>query len=203
LITEDKWENRMLLRRLLEPFGFELREATNGQEALDIASTWHPHLIFMDMRMPVMDGHEATRRIRAVDQEHAITIIALTASVFEHEHLTVLDDGCDDFIRKPFHESAIFDKLTQYLGVQFLYEDVSAVIAPKRQEIQPEMLQQVSSEWILRLREAASKADSEGALNIIEEIRQHNADLAASLQNLVAEFRFDKIMASTSADISA
>jgi len=194
LITEDKWENRTLLRRMLEPFGFELREAANGQEALDLAGTWHPHLIFMDMRMPVMDGHEATRRIRTADQKHAIKIIALTASVFEHEHVTVLDDGCDDFIRKPFHESAIFEKLTQYLGVQFLYEDVSPVIAPKRQEILPETLQQVSSEWILRLRVAASKADSEGALNIIEEIRQHNADLAASLQNLVAEFRFDKIM---------
>ena len=88
--------------------------------------------------MPVMDGHEATRRIRTVDQEHAITIIALTASVFEHEHLTVLEDGCDDFVRKPFHESVIFEKWTQHLGVRFLYEEVSSVVALKRQEILPE-----------------------------------------------------------------
>lgn len=200
LIAEDKWESRTLLRRLLEPFGFDLREAANGREALDIASTWHPHLIFMDMRMPVMDGHQATRRIRAREQGQAMTIIALTASVFEHEHVTVLDDGCDDFIRKPFHESVIFEKLTHHLGVQFLYQEFPSSSTPLNQRISRETLQSVSSEWISRLRQAARMADSEGALNIIEEIRQSNAELAISLQDLVLEFRFDKIMASISAD---
>ncbi len=200
LITEDKWENRTLLRRLLEPYGFELREAANGQEALEAVEAWQPHLVFMDMRMPVMDGHEATRRIRATDQGEAITIIALTASVFEHEHLTVLDDGCDDFIRKPFRELVIFEKLTQYLGVRFVYEDIQPSSTRKEQEISTDVLGSASPEWIFRLRQAASMADSEVSLRIIEEIHDDNAALAASLRNLVNEFRFDKIMALMSTD---
>ncbi|WP_162909751.1 ATP-binding protein [Aggregatilinea lenta] len=194
LIAEDTWENRTLLHRLLEPFGFELRDAANGQEALDILGGWQPHLIFMDMRMPAMDGHEATRRIKATDQGKAIPIIALTASVFEHEHRSVLEDGCDDFIRKPFRESVIFDKLTKHLGVQFLYESVPPAPAAKGHDIALEALQNVSPEWVTRLCQAASMADSEGSLSLIDEIRQDNTALAASLCTLVNEFRFDKIM---------
>jgi CheY-like chemotaxis protein len=200
LITEDKWENRTLLRRLLEPVGFELREAANGQEALDIVEKWQPHLIFMDMRMPVMDGHEATRRIKATDRGQAITIIALTASVFEHEHLSVLEDGCDDLIRKPFREPVIFEKLTQHLGVRFIYEDIQPSPMRKGQEITPEAIGNVTPERISRLRQAASMADSEVSLSIIEEIRQDNAALAFRLRDLVNEFRFDQIVALTSTD---
>jgi signal transduction histidine kinase/DNA-binding NarL/FixJ family response regulator len=201
LITEDKGENRTLLRRLLEPFGFELRDAANGQEALDIALAWQPHLIFMDMRMPVMDGHEATRRIKAADPGQAITIIALTASVFEHEHLLVMEDGCDDFIRKPFREADIFDKLAQHLGVEFIYEDIQPTAIGKGRDITPEAMRNTSPEWLSRLRQVACMADTERSLSIIEEIRQSNSALAVSLRNLVIEFRFDKIMAFTSVDL--
>lgn len=200
LIAEDRWENRTLLRRLLEPLGFELRDATNGQEALELAEAWRPHLIFMDMRMPVIDGHEATRRIRASDSGRAIKIIALTASVFEHEQLLVVADGCDDFIPKPFRDLVIFEKLTQHLGVQFAYEDVQPPPPPKRQELSADGLRKVSSEWLVRLRQAASMADSERSLSIIDELQLEHASLAASLRNLVFEFRFDSIVALTGSE---
>jgi two-component system sensor histidine kinase/response regulator len=198
IITEDKWENRTLLRRLLEPLGFELREAMNGKEAVDIAEEWQPHLIFMDMRMPVMDGHEATRRIKSTIKGQAIAIIALTASVFEHERMSVLEDGCDDFVRKPFRESTIFEKLTQHLGVEFVYEEKeknTVIRAPHT--ITLDSLKAVSPDWITRLHQAASMADSEETLNVIAEIRQNDGGLAAGLQMLVNEFRFDKIIALT------
>ncbi|MCL4876320.1 MAG: response regulator [Anaerolineae bacterium] len=198
LIAEDKWENRTLLRRLLEPVGFELREAKHGKEAVEIAEKWQPHLIFMDMRMPVMDGHEATRKIKSTLKGQAIAIIALTASVFEHERMSVLEDGCDDFVRKPFRETTIFEKLAQHLGVKFIYEEKqnpSAVRTPYAVTL--DSLKASSPDWISRLHHAASMADSEESLSIIAEIRQSDGGLAASLQMLVNEFRFDKIIALT------
>jgi signal transduction histidine kinase/ActR/RegA family two-component response regulator len=200
LITEDKWENRTLLWRLLEPFGFELKSAANGQEAIDIAESWQPHLIFMDMRMPIMDGHEATRRIKSTIKGQAIAIIALTASVFEHERMSVLEDGCDDFVRKPFREAAIFEKLTQHLGVEFIYEEngkaPSSRIAP---ELTADSFTQAPPEWIARLHHAASMADYEASLSLIDEIRPTDDDLADALHNLVVEFRFDRILTFTGA----
>jgi signal transduction histidine kinase/FixJ family two-component response regulator len=198
LVTEDKWENRRLLLRLLEPLGFELREASNGKEAVEIAEAWQPHLIFMDMRMPVMDGHDATRLIKSSVRGQAIAIIALTASVFEHERMSVLADGCDDFIRKPFRDTTIFEKLSQHLGVEFEYEEKqNSQIHRRMNKIPLEALKQSSPEWIARLHHAASMADSEETTSIIEEIRTTNAVLSASLQDLVNEFRFDKIMSIT------
>jgi signal transduction histidine kinase/CheY-like chemotaxis protein len=200
LITEDKWENRTLLWRLLEPFGFELKSAANGQEAVDIAEAWQPHLIFMDMRMPVMDGHEATRRIKSTTKGQAIAIIALTASVFEHERMSVLEDGCDDFVRKPFREAAIFDKLTQHLGVEFIYEDSRKAPSPRvATELTAESFTQTTPEWIARLHHAASMADYEASLSLIDEIRQTDDVLADALHNLVVEFRFDRILTFTGA----
>lgn len=199
LIAEDKWENRTLLRRLLEPFGFELREASNGQEAITIAEEWHPHLIFMDMRMPVLDGHEATRHIKSTLNGQAIAIIALTASVFEHERMSVLADGCDDFIRKPFREVIIFEKLTQHLGVEFIYETKpKAPITRTLQAITLEPLKATAPDWVARLHHAARMADTEETLSIIAEIRQQDGGLAAGLQLMVNEFRFDKLIAITS-----
>ena len=122
LVCDDRWENRDLLLRLLTSVGFEVCSATNGQEALATWETWAPHLIWMDMRMPVMDGYEATQRIKATLRGQATVIIALTASAFEHDRSLVLAAGCNDFVRKPFRESEIFGKMAEHLGVRFCYE---------------------------------------------------------------------------------
>jgi response regulator RpfG family c-di-GMP phosphodiesterase len=145
-----------------------------------------------------MDGHEATRRIKSTIKGQAIAIIALTASVFEHERMSVLEDGCDDFVRKPFRESTIFEKLTQHLGVEFVYEEKEkSTVIRAPHTITLDSLKAVSPDWITRLHQAASMADSEETLNVIAEIRQNDGGLAAGLQMLVNEFRFDKIIALT------
>ncbi|MCG8363421.1 MAG: ATP-binding protein [Pseudanabaenales cyanobacterium] len=131
LIVEDRWENRQLLVKMLEPLGFEVCEAINGQEGVDICKTWKPHLIWMDMRMPVMDGYEATRRIKSAlpishtphSTPHTPIIIALTASAFEESRSVVLAAGCDDFVRKPVQEKVIFDKMAKHLKVQYVYAE--------------------------------------------------------------------------------
>ncbi|NJO47843.1 MAG: response regulator [Oscillatoriales cyanobacterium RM2_1_1] len=90
---------------------------------MDVWQQWQPHLIWMDMRMPVMDGYEATRMIRASPQGKSTVIIALTASAFEQDRGAVLAAGCNDFVRKPFRESIIFEKMAQYLGIRYRYAE--------------------------------------------------------------------------------
>ncbi|HEY9705748.1 MAG TPA: response regulator, partial [Allocoleopsis sp.] len=85
ITVDDKPVNCQLLMRLLEPLGFEVKEAGNGQESIEIWEKWQPHLIFMDMRMPIMDGYEATKYIKSTTKGNATAIIALTASVLEEE----------------------------------------------------------------------------------------------------------------------
>lgn len=121
LVAEDKWENRQLLVRLLTTIGFDVKEAMNGQEAVECCQHWHPHLIWMDMRMPVMDGYEATRQIKTHHADHAPIILALTANAFEEERLVALSLGCDDFIRKPFQATVILEKMAQFLDVRYIY----------------------------------------------------------------------------------
>ncbi|MCP4713730.1 MAG: response regulator, partial [Deltaproteobacteria bacterium] len=129
LITEDRQENRLLLRKMLEPLGFEIQEATNGQEAVDVFYRWRPHLIWMDIRMPVMNGMEATRRIKETKDGANTKIVALTAHALEDERREILESGCDDFIRKPYRETEIFEALAKHLGVRFLYAEEESPVA--------------------------------------------------------------------------
>ncbi|XGV98712.1 MAG: CHASE2 domain-containing protein [Leptolyngbya sp. BL-A-14] len=149
LIVEDQWENSQFLIKLLAPLGFEVREARNGAEGFALWAEWQPHLILMDMRMPIMNGAEATQKIRAQEdaQRHddmrhddqppnfhtskrlpprlPTKIIALTASVFEETKAAAAAIGCDDFLGKPIQENVLLGKLAEHLGVRYLYEESS------------------------------------------------------------------------------
>jgi len=126
LIVEDQWENRLLLYKLLDPLGFDLREANNGMEAVEIFEEWHPHLIWMDVRMPVMDGKEATRRIKSTKAGGYTKVIAVTAHALEDERREILAAGCDGFVRKPYKDFDIFDALAKHLGIRYLHSDADA-----------------------------------------------------------------------------
>ena len=127
LVVDDIQENRQPLTNLLRSVGFEVEEAENGQAAIDLWTSYAPHLIWMDMRLPVIDGYEATRQIRATGRERSqdikpTVIIAISASVFEEERQRTLAVGCDDFVAKPYSQSVIFDKISKHLGVQYIYK---------------------------------------------------------------------------------
>ena len=115
LVAEDVAVNRKLLLKMMEPLGLEVREAKNGQEAVDIWLDWQPHLIWMDMQMPVMDGYEATKKIKQSPQGQGTVIIALTASTWEEKREGILAAGCDDFLSKPFEEKVLMDKISHHL----------------------------------------------------------------------------------------
>lgn len=107
LVVDDNEESRLLLKTILTQVGFQVEQAVNGQEAIDKFTQWQPHLIWMDMRMPIMDGYQATAKIRQLANGDQVKIIALTASAFIEQHASIINAGCDGVIHKPFHAPKI------------------------------------------------------------------------------------------------
>jgi PAS domain S-box-containing protein len=196
LVVDDRLESRQVLVHLLTPLGFQIKEAANGQEAVEIWSSWQPHLIWMDMRMPVMDGYEATKRIKAHVKGQATAIIALTASVFEEEKTIILSAGCDDFLRKPLRATDLFEKMAKHLGVRYIYEEPTLLVANEKilQESKiPEELESLSVELLTQLNQAAEIADDLVLTSLIEQISSEYSSLAAVLEDWLRQYRVDKI----------
>jgi len=108
LVVEDNLDNRRILVYRLKRIGdFDIVEASNGQEAMQLVESAPPDIIFMDLKMPVMDGWEATRRIRALDVGRAIPIIALTAQAMAGDEEKALAAGCDDYLAKPIVDPSL------------------------------------------------------------------------------------------------
>ena len=194
LTVDDKAINCQLLIKLLSPLGFEVKSASNGQEAITIWNQWQPHLIFMDMRMPVMDGYEATKYIKATTQGNATAIIALTASILEEEKSIIISAGCDDFMRKPFKEYTIFEALTKHLGVKYIYEEIPVQINDQEKDVLiSEDLRVMSNEWILKLYEGSLEANVNLVMQLIKEIPEIESQLKKSLNKLINQSEFEKI----------
>jgi PAS domain S-box-containing protein len=207
LLVEDLWESRQLLVELLQPLGFEIREAENGLEAIALWESWKPHLIWMDIRMPTMDGYKAIKAIREREQHQEASfaqrqktvIIALTASALADEKSAILKAGGDDFVRKPFEEASILEKIAEHLGVQYLYStDPDPIAQPRPDNISPALLQEailrMPNGWVAKLYKAATLADNELIFQLLAEIPESNITLTNTLVDLVSNFRYDKIM---------
>ena len=210
LVVDDRPENRDLIAQLLDTVGFETRIASNGQEAIQQWQNWHPQLIWMDMRMPVMDGYQATRQIRALEAQgkqnsteyHQPTIIiALTASAFEEQREQILAAGCDDFVRKPFREQVIFDKMAKYLGVGYIYAQDSQSQGNQiltslgdQETLTADELAVMSGEWIAALYQAAIEVDAERIFQLIAQIPENHLALTEKLTQWVRGFCFDEII---------
>jgi signal transduction histidine kinase/CheY-like chemotaxis protein len=204
LIADNVATSRLLLRQLLGPLGFDLREAVNGEQVLEIFKSWQPHLIWIDLRMPTMDGHETTRRIRAMDSGRDTVIIALTSSAFQEKREAIIAEGCDDLVHKPVREAEILGALTRHLGVRFVYEDVerrdnSSVdhgtnLVRDRLEVLPS-LGIMPRDWRADLRHATLGADVEWLLTLTDQVQEHVLDTrqAAALTEVLGELiaRFD------------
>jgi signal transduction histidine kinase/DNA-binding response OmpR family regulator len=196
LVVDDRWENRQLLIKLLTPIGFEVQEASNGQDAIAQWETWKPHLIWMDMRMPVMNGYETTQYIKSHLQGQATIIIALTASTLEEERAVVLSAGCEDFVRKPFLENEIFDKMAQHLGVRYVYAETAAFGLGQSisSKLDATVLNGMPTEWLTQLSYAAAQLDQQTLAQLLGQIPPHQADLRRSLQAQVDNFDFELLM---------
>ncbi|WP_026733887.1 PAS domain S-box protein [Fischerella sp. PCC 9605] len=216
LVVDDANDSRWPLVKLLTSIGFSIREATNGAEAISVWESWQPHLIFMDMRMPVMDGYEATRQIKARERGrrgererggegeisptlpllHSPTlntiIIALTANAFEEQRQAMMAAGCDDFINKPFREELLLEIVSQYLGVRYLYKEENNQMLKEKQTNTTQIL---NSTDLLAL---LSEMPSEWLTQVYHAAAQCSDDMILELleqippeQSLLVEFLAD------------
>ncbi|MCC5667287.1 response regulator [Nostoc sp. CHAB 5784] len=298
LVVDDSKESRMLLVKILTFVGFEVREARDGSEAVANWESWQPHLIFMDMRMPVMDGYEATRIIKAkqigyraantlrrfpkseqllssgsqylasgfpdsgesevlvvplfktqlgtasptpeatsvmendangaakrsptalappddfsgAEQSCSNTntiIIALTASAFEEERQKILSIGCDDFIRKPFTQEVLLEKLSQHLGLKYTnqVENTNTTVVDEATPMFITVtellshLSEMSPEWLQHIYYAAASCSDELILELLKQIPSDNSQVFKVLRDLANNYQFEKIMELTKTNV--
>ena len=199
LVVEDNSANRRLLTELLRSVGFEVRVAINGQEGVDAFSAWAPDLVFMDIRMPVMDGLAATQIIKDSERGRATPVIALTAHAFEDERRQILASGCDDFIRKPIDEHLLFDTISRHLGVRFIHQgpdsdDADILMDDRSLQATVERLAGLPESLRDEMREAALNLDTARMHACIHSIESRDRSLARRLKELADEFRFDDIL---------
>lgn len=195
LVVDDDEDNRKLLSNLLTHVGFDVREAQNGLQAVNLFQTWQPHFIWLDMRMPVMDGYDATRRIRALPGGDGVAIVAVTASVFIDQQEDVLAAGCDQVVRKPYQSREIFETLAHYLAVRYEYASTdgtaskpvpSALTATDLACLPPTLLQ--------ALLDAVLLLNTQKITEVVAQIQTHDAALAEAIQALTTQYHYEELM---------
>jgi len=206
LVVDDQAENRELAAQLLTPLGFSIRLANDGAEAVAQCQSWSPQVVLLDLRMPVMDGHEAARQIRAAHGA-AIKIIALSAGAFAENEQDALAAGADAFLTKPFQVGDLLDQIKRLTGVEYDYAD-----RPPDESSGPPAAASTPAVWDLSkvppglikpLLEATSTADYSRLLELIEQVRTLDGPLARQLHKLASRFDYPAVQAILSAPPTA
>ncbi len=198
LIVEDQPENSMVLERLLTNAGFQVRVAANGLQGIAEFQKWRPQFIWMDLRMPVMDGIEATRGIRLCEGGREVKIAAATASGYASERGEILAEGVDDYVRKPYRPAEIFECMARHLGVRYHVSD-----RPEESDSEPagELMAKdliaLPDELLKDLRDAVIMLDHESISTAIERISQENTALGLILARYADRAAYTKIFDAT------
>ena len=210
LVVDDREENRLLMVRLLTQLGLEVKEATNGEEAVQVWKEWLPDLTWMDIRMPILDGYEATKQIRAMEQGESSIIIALTAQASHSDRTLALTAGCNDYISKPFREQTLFLKMAQYLGLKYIYEEEkkrdtekktdsfpsygSSVTSKVTDPFDPRLLGTLPKVLLEELEDAAVCGNDGAIAEIASKFPPELNQLATRLTELNNQFQFEQIL---------
>ncbi|XHX76034.1 MAG: MASE1 domain-containing protein [Stenomitos frigidus ULC029] len=201
LVVDDKWENRSVLVSLLEPIGFVLIEASNGQEALDITLASSPDLIITDLMMPLMNGFELIARVRQMSALQSIPIVVSSASVFESDQHQSLDSGANEFLAKPVQADQLLTILQRCLGLEWTYatpvEATAAVTTTKPTEVlQPPLLMPPSPEALAKLYDLAMQGRLRALreeVTRLEQLDQALLPFTQEIQKLAKGFQIEKI----------
>ncbi len=194
LIVDDRWENRAVLRSMLEPIGFTVVEATNGAEGLAKAAQFQPDLILVDIVMPIIDGHQMTRQLRQCPEFQQTPIIAISANVFAMNQVQSLEVGCNEFLTKPVQAEELYTKLQNCLHLSWVYRQAetaeeclitsSEIVIPPREDL-------------VDLYEAAASGDVEGVEQGILQIQEFSSEyipFAIQAMTLAEEFNYEAIL---------
>ncbi|MEA5537722.1 PAS domain S-box protein [Limnoraphis robusta Tam1] len=196
LVVDDNSANRRLLVQLLTPLGFAVQEAENGAEAITLWQQWQPDLIWMDLRMPVLDGYQATRQIRQQEQFQNVTnsviIIAISANQLPEDHQTL---GFNHFIHKPFEELEIFTALQQHLGVQYRYaESISEQCEKSVNTDGWQTVANLPEHTLKKLEDALILGDPQIIQQTIQSLNNPNNHLAETLTLWADRFEYSRIL---------
>jgi CheY-like chemotaxis protein len=199
LIADDVADNRDWLSRLLASVGFSVRSVEDGEAAVQVWEEWHPHLILMDMHMPVMGGLEATWRIRSRPKGKDTVIIALTADVLDGHRRAVLGSEVNDFLPKPCPEADLLDKIRKHLGLVYLYrEETEADPADARAiaaALNPEQMRAIPADLIGQLHEATVSGDKARLDELISTVNSAGATQpAVALKELADSYEYDRLI---------
>lgn len=197
LLVDDNDKNRAILREMLVPIGFEVVEAKNGKDALTTANASPPDIIFMDLVMPVMDGIEATQRIRKSPALKDIIVIGISASAFDTTKQTSFEAGCNDFLTKPIHIEKLFRCLQLHLNLEWVYEEPSATDSGEQQAKETLPLVIPPKEDLETLLEFAEISHITGIQQAIEKIKQSDKQFlpfVSAIEVLLENFQFKRII---------
>ncbi len=194
LIADDVKENRDILADMLTEIGINIIEAENGQQALQQIEAHCPNMIFMDIKMPIMDGNEAICRLREHKQHHNIQCVAISASSLEHQKEHYLSNGFNDFISKPFRFDTIYHCLKHHLSIEFEYDNSAKPIPETNAEVITELTYPTE-----RICQIIYQAAQSGAATDIEktlkQCQRKHPELVKQIKQKLEDFDFDGILA--------
>ena len=194
LVVDDIEDNRSLVCELLRLIGFEVTEAGNGVEALRVFEQWAPHAVLMDMRMPVMDGYEATRRIKAMSIS-PVPVVAITASTFEDDYEQVMAAGMAAHLRKPLKAEELFDTLEKCLDLRYIYAD-EANNSSRYVTFRPLTIESVHAlpkDVVVAMRQTVAEGNMSRLTELIAQVRAINSDTAKGLQELADQYEYEHL----------
>lgn len=199
LIGDNEENNRAFLSEMLTAVGFQTREATNGEEALQQFQQWHPDLILLDYRMPVMDGLEAIRRIRAQEGGDKVRIVCVTASTTDQNRREILAAGADDFLGKPLREAVLFEKIRTLLGVEYEYYDEASGAPGALKEtvakgLSSEAVAGLPKDLVDQLHEATINADFDLIMKLIDHVESIDSHVAQEMRNMADGFDYQGLL---------
>lgn len=195
LVAEDERDSRYLLKQILERIGYIVREANNGAEAIGVVRKWRPHLVLMDGAMPVMDGLEATRRIKK--EFHDIPVIMVTANALEEDRGKMLAAGADDVIRKPYREYDLLGSIKAQLGLEYVYSEQVTSVDPNDESLSPTLppasLAALPPDLVEKMKEATINGYLDRLRRLLDKVANYDRKLAEGLRILADRYEYDTL----------
>ncbi|MCU7858517.1 MAG: response regulator [Candidatus Thiodiazotropha sp. (ex Lucinoma kastoroae)] len=195
LVVEDQLDSQLLARQILERVGFQVQIVEDGEKAIQAFQAWRPHFIWMDWRMPRMDGREATRRIRELPGGREVKIAVLTASALNQQKSEVMKSEVDDYVSKPYCPEEFLNCMARHLKLRYKYAENENEVKPVYTSPLTTMtLEVLPDQFLTDLQEAADVADKREALLLIDSLADEYAELGTTLVSLVEDYNFDQLL---------